>query len=135
MFIKDLLLNMNLDTDDFSFSLSEVPFDINDENTWEEGMLPVAKLFYNLMEELIDKSKITAEEVEKLKTKEYTKRLFKATDYAAVANKRTDNRGNSTLMRYRTKKLDFNRADIYISTQFFESDREAVIEWYKEHLR
>ena len=135
MFIKDLLLNMNLDTDDFSFSLSEVPFDINDENTWEEGMLPVAKLFYNLMEELIDKSKITAEEVEKLKTKEYTKRLFKATDYPAVANKRTDNRGNSTLMRYRTKKLDFNGADIYISTQFFESDREAVIEWYKEHLR
>lgn len=134
-FIKDLLLNMNLDTDDFSFSLSEVPFDINDENTWEEGMLPVAKLFYNLMEELIDKSKITAEEVEKLKTKEYTKRLFKATDYPAVANKRTDNRGNSTLMRYRTKKLDFNGADIYISTQFFESDREAVIEWYKEHLR
>lgn len=96
----------------------QVPFDINDENTWEEGMLPVAKLFYNLMEELIDKSKITAEEVEKLKTKEYTKRLFKATDYPAVANKRTDNRGNSTLMRYRTKKLDFNGADIYISTQF-----------------
>ena len=78
-------------------------------------MLPVAKLFYNLMEELIDKSKIIALEVEKLKTKEYTKSLFKATDY-------------------RTKKLDFNGADIYISTQFFESDREAVIEWYKEHL-
>ena len=64
---------------------NNLPFDINDENTWEEGMLPVAKLFYNLMEELIDKSKITAEEVEKLKTKEYTKRLFKATDYPAVA--------------------------------------------------
>lgn len=134
-FIKDLLLNMNLDIDDFSFSLSEVPFDINDENTWAEGMLPVAKLFYNLMEELINKSKITASEVEKLKTKEYTKRLFKATDYPAVANNRTDNRENSSLIRYRTKKLDFNGADIYISTQFFESDREAVIEWYKEHLR
>ena len=37
-------------------------------------------------------------------------------------------------MRYRAKKLDFNGADIYISTQFFESDREAVIKWYKEHL-
>lgn len=134
-FIKDLLLNMNLDTDDFSFSLSEAPFDIKDENTWTEGMLSVAKLFYHLMEELIDQSKITALEVEKLKTKEYTKRLFKATDYPAVANNRTDNRGNSSLMRYRTKKLDFNGADIYISTQFFESDREAVIEWYKEHLR
>lgn len=85
------------------------------------------------MEELISKSKITASEVEKLKTKEYTKRLFKATDYPAVANNRADNRGNSSLMRYRTKKLDFNGADIYISTQFFESDREAVIKWYKEH--
>lgn len=81
-------------------------------------MLPVAKLFYNLMEELIDKSKITASEVEKLKTKEYTKSLFKATDYPAVANNRTDNRGHSSLIRYRTKKLDFNGADIYISTQF-----------------
>lgn len=133
-FIKDLLLNMNLDTDDFSFSLSEVPFDINNENTWIEGMLPVAKLFYNLMEELIDKSKITASEVEKLKTKEYTKALFKATDYPAVADNRTDNRGNSSHMRYRAKKLNFKGADIYVSTQFFESDREAVIEWYKEHL-
>ncbi len=78
---------------------------------------------------------ITASEVEKLKTKEYTKRLFKATDYPAVANNRTDNKGNSSLMRYRTKKIRFNGVDIYISTIFFESDREAVIKWYKEHLR
>ena len=130
-FIKDLL---SLDTDDFSFSISEAPFDINDENTWAEGLLSVAKLFYNLMEELVDKSKITASEIEELKTKEYTKSLFKASDYPAIANNRTDNRGNSSHMRYRAKRLHFNGADIYISTQFFESDREAVIEWYKEHL-
>lgn len=46
---------MNLDTDDFRFSLLEVLFDINDEDTWAEEMLPVAKLFYYLMEEFIDK--------------------------------------------------------------------------------
>lgn len=133
-FIKDLLAKMNLDTDDFSFSLSDVPFDIKDENTWTEGMLPVAKLFYHLIEELINKAKITAIEVEKLKTKEYTKALFKATDYPAVANNRTDHMGNSSHVRYRAKKLVFHDTDIYISTQFFESDREAVIHWYKEHL-
>ena len=103
-FIKDLLAKMNLDTDDFSFSLSDVPFNIKDENTWKEGMLPVAKLFYNFMEDLIGKSKITAAELEKLKTKEYTKALFKATGYPAVANNRTDNMGNSSHIRYRTKK-------------------------------
>lgn len=134
-FIKDLLAKMNLDTDDFSFSLSDVPFDIKDENTWKEGMLPVAKLFYNFMEDLIGKSKITAAELEKLKTKEYTKALFKATGYPAVANNRTDNMGNSSHIRYRTKKLDFNGADVYISMQFFESDRESVIEWYQGHLK
>lgn len=133
-FIKDLLLRMKLETDDFNFSLSEAPFDVNDENTWIEGLLPVGKLFYNLIEDLIEKSQITVSEVERLKTKEYTKSLFRATDYPAVANHRTDNMGNSAHKRYRAKALQFNGADIYISTQFFESDRDAVIEWYKEHL-
>lgn len=58
-FIKDLLSKMNLDTEDFSFSLSEVPFDINDESTWVEGLIPVAKLFYYFVEDLISKSNIT----------------------------------------------------------------------------
>jgi len=133
-FIKDLLIKMNLDADDFSFSLSEVPFDVKDENTWSKGMLPVAKLFYNLIEELIAQSKITQSEIEKLKTKEYTKQLFKASDYPAIAENRTDNMGNSSTKRYRARELHFNDTDIYISTQFFESDRENVIEWYKGHL-
>ena len=134
-FIRDLLSRMDLDADEFSFSLSEAPFDINDENTWLEGMLPVAKLFYNLIENLIRDSKIDAEEIEKLKTKEYTKFLFKATNYPAIANNIDDNKGNSSLKRYRAKELHFNNTNVYVSTQFFESDRDAVIEWYKNHLQ
>ncbi len=134
-FVKDLLAKMELDIDDFSFSLSEAPFSINDESTWMEGMLPVAKLFYNLLEDLIIKSKITSTEIEKLKTKEYTKSLFKATDYPAIANNVEDNKGNSNHKRYRAKELIFNNSAIYISTQFFESDRDSVIEWYKNHLQ
>ena len=133
-FIKDLLLKMEIDSDEFSFSLSEAPFSINDENTWIEGMLPVAKLFYNLIEELIKRDKITTAEIEKLKTKQYTKSIFKSTDYPAIANKVDDNMGNSSHKRYRAKELHFNNTDIYISTQFFESDRDAVINWYKKHL-
>ena len=125
---------MNLDIDDFSFSLSEVPFNINDENTWTEGMLPVAKLFYNLVADLVQKEKITLSEIEKLKTKEYTKSLFQSTDYPAIANNRNDNMGNSNQLRYRVKEIKFNGSDLYISTQFFDSDREAIIRWYKNHL-
>lgn len=133
-FIKDLLYKMNLDNDDFSFFLAEVPFDINDENTWAEGFLPVAKLFYNLMDNLISNKKISASEINKLKTKEYTKSLFQASDYPALANNRTDNMGNSSQKRYRAKPLKYNGKDIFVSTQFFDSDRYAVIEWYKSHV-
>lgn len=133
-FIKDLLVQMGLESDDFSFSLSEVPFDINDENTWAEGMIPVAKLFYNLIADLISNGKITASEIEELKTKEHTKELFQTSDYPAIANNRLDNRGNSAQKRYRAKALYFEDKEIYISTQFFDSDRDSVIEWYKAHI-
>lgn len=132
-FVKDLLIKMNLEVDDFSFSLSEVPFNINDEETWGEGFLPVAKLFYYLVEDLFKNKKIAIEEIEKLKTKEYTKAIFKATDYPAMANNRTDNMGNSTQKRYRVKPLVYDGVEVYISTQFFDSDRVAVIDWYKKH--
>ena len=133
-FIRNLMDKMELETEDFSFSLSKVPFNINDESTWEEGNIPVAKLFFNLVEELLAKEKITSTEIEQLKTKEYTKGLFKNTDYPAIANSRSDNMGNSTQKRYRAKSLKFNNIEIFISTQFFDSDRDAVIEWYKNHL-
>lgn len=132
-FIKYLLLKMNLDSGDFSFSLSEIPFNINDEESWSEDLIPVAKLFYSLIDNLIKTSKISIDEIEKLKTKEYTKSLFQSSDYPAVANNRNDNMGNSLQKRYRAKPLNFEGNEIYISTQFFNSDREAIIEWYKNH--
>ena len=133
-FIKDLLEKMQLDVEDFSFSLSEIPFDIDNEDTWVEGMIPVAKLFYNFMEDLVKKSLMSSNEMEYLKSKEYTKRLFQATDYPALANSRTDNMGKSNQKRYRTKPIVFNGGNVYVSTQFFNSDRDTVIEWYKNHL-
>ena len=42
--------------------------------------------------------------------------------------------GNSLHKRYRAKELQFNGKNIYVSTQFFETDRSAVIEWYKAHI-
>lgn len=132
-FIKVLLIKMGIDIDKFSFELSEEVFDINDEASWGEGFIPVAKLYYNLVENLIISSKISSDEIEKLKTKKYTKSLFPLTDYPAIANNINDNKGNSTHKRYRSQSLNFNGVEIYISTQFFENDRDAIIEWYKKH--
>lgn len=32
------------------------------------------------------------------------------------------------------KAINFNGSEIYVSTQFFDSDRDAVIDWYRSHL-
>lgn len=133
-FVKDLLVRMQLDAEDFSFSLSEIPFDINNEDTWTEGMIPVAKLFYFFVEELVKKSKLTTGEIDSLKSKEATKALFPSSDYPAFADNRDDNMGDSQVKRYRAKPIISHGKNIYVSTQFFDSDRSAVIEWYKSHL-
>ena len=133
-FVKDLLARMQLDAEDFSFSLSVIPFDINNEDTWTEGMIPVAKLFYFFVEELVKKSKLTTVEIDSLKSKEATKALFPSSDYPAFADNRDDNMGDSQVKRYRAKPIISHGKNIYVSTQFFDSDRSAVIEWYKSHL-
>lgn len=132
-FVKELLRNMNLDGDEFKVRLLDEPFDINNQRTWKQKSVPVAKLFFYLVNDLIANGKITESEIAELKTKPYTKSLFSSTDYPAIANNVTDNRGNSTHKRYRTQALKYNGKDIYVSTQFFEADRDAIIEWYKSH--
>lgn len=119
MFLNDIRANDRMPTD---------------KEFREEGLIPVAKLFYNFVENLVEKELIDSAELENLKTKEYTKKLFQATDYPTIANNRTDNMGNSLQKRYRAKAINFNGSEIYVSTQFFDSDRDAVIDWYRSHL-
>ena len=55
-------------------------------------------------------------------------------DYPAIVDSRTNNIGNPLQNLYRAKAIDFNGTEIYTSTQFYDSDRDAVISWYKSHL-
>lgn len=45
-FIKDLILKMKLEVDEFNVYLAELPFDVNDKKTWHGEGIKVAKLFY-----------------------------------------------------------------------------------------
>lgn len=51
---------------------------------------------------------------------EYTKALFQATDYPAIANDRSDNMGNSTQKRYRAMILSFLGAKAKNASMFYE---------------
>ncbi|MBQ8133356.1 MAG: DUF4357 domain-containing protein [Clostridia bacterium] len=107
-------------------------FNINDESTY--GSLKTGALAYELFKRVIELRAITEEEVERLKTKEYTKQLFNRTDYPILAENREDNRGGSNVVRYRKTPISYNGRYIYITTQWFSENRKDIIAWYRRHL-
>lgn len=81
----------------------------------------------------MEKELIDSAELENLKTKEYTKNLFKL---RIIQQLQIVERIIWVIFqkRYRAKAINFNGSEIYVSTQFFDSDRDAVIDWYRSHL-
>ena len=107
-------------------------FNINDESTY--GVLKVGSLAFELFKKVFELGNITDEEIEKLKEKEYSKQLFSRTVYPILADHREDNRGNSNVIRYRKEPIVYQGKNIYFTTQWFASNRNDVISWYKKHL-
>lgn len=107
-------------------------FNINDESTY--GVLKVGSLAFELFKKVFDLGNITDEEIEKLKEKNYSKQLFSRTDYPILADHREDNRGNSNVIRYRKEPIVYKGKNIYFTTQWFATNRNDVISWYKKHL-
>lgn len=107
-------------------------FNINDESTY--GVLKVGSLAFELFKKVFELGNITDEEIEKLKEKDYSKQLFSRTDYPILADHREDNRGNSNVIRYRKEPIVYKGKNIYFTTQWFATNRNDVISWYKKHL-
>lgn len=108
-------------------------FNINDESTY--GMLKVGSLAFELFKKIFEMGSITDEEIEKIKGKEYSKQLFSKTDYPILADNREDNRGKSNVIRYRKEPILYKGKNIYVTTQWFSSNRSDVIAWYRKHLK
>lgn len=107
-------------------------FKINDESTYFS--LKVGTLAYELFKNIFDLGNISADEITKLKKKEYSNQLFSKTDYPILAGNRDDNMVNSNVIRYRKDPIIFNGKSIYITTQWFEENRNDLISWYRKHL-
>lgn len=112
--------------------MNDGEFHIDDESTYT--MVKVGLLAFELFKKIFESGNITDEEIEKLKEKEYTKQLFSKTDYPVLADNREDNQGKSNVVRYRKEPIIYKGRKIYLTTQWFEANRNDVIAWYKKHL-
>lgn len=133
--IKLVAEAMQLSSEDIQYSVvSESDlFSLEDEKTYKN--VTVGKLAFAMFKYVLENGLISEEEVELLKTKEYTKQLFNKTDYPILADTRDANRGNSKVLRYRAESVKFGDKQIYVTFQWFDGNRDDIINWFKAHKK
>ena len=107
----------------------EPKFNIEDESTYDA--VKIGALGYEMFKYLLTKKLLAEDEMDSLKTKEFSHSLFKALHYPALADSRDDNIGNGNKKRYYAKPVTINNMDVYITSQWFEEDRDRLIEWFR----
>ena len=119
----------DFDSQDLLF-LVKKGFDVNDESTYDT--VTPGKLAYGLLEDLANRGKLTAEDVELLKTKEYTRETFKKVVYPVLAEHREDHKGKSSRFRYKKKPITVNGEKFFVTGEWFEESKPDLIKWYNE---
>ncbi|WP_295916902.1 DUF262 domain-containing protein [Anaerovibrio lipolyticus] len=127
-FIKKVSSHLGLSGKDIRFNVSP-KFNIKDENTY--NMIKIGALAYSLIEDLLKTNRLSEEDIGNLKSKDYSHNLFKSLHYPVLANSRGDNKGNSSHIRYYKKPVEVNGKKVYITTQWFDSEREVLVNWYR----
>lgn len=133
--IKLIAEAMQLSSEDIQYSvISESDlFSLEDEKTYKN--VTVGKMAFAMFKYILENGLISEEEVELLKTKEYTKKLFNKTDYPILADSRDANRGNSKVLRYRAESVKYGDKQIFVTFQWFDGNRDDIINWFKEHKK
>lgn len=130
--VTSIAKSMGLSSGDVMYSVLE-DIDLSNEDTY--GNVAVGKMAFVMFKDILENDLITEEEIELFKTKEYTKKCFYRSDYPILANSRLDNRGNSRTIRYRKESVTYKGTKVFVTTQWFDENREDVIRWYKEHKK
>ena len=126
--IQGLMGYLDYDSNDLILLVSKT-FDVNDETTYNK--VTPGKLAYCLIKDLADHDKITDEEVDLLKTKEYTRDNFRKMTYPVLADYRTDNMGAGKKIRYKKDPVTINGKEQFVTSEWYEESKKDLINWYR----
>ena len=134
--LRDLLSLFELDFQELKFLIrpkkkNDNGVDLADESTY--GNVTVGDLAYQMFSRLLLEHRLTEEEIERLKTKDYSRNTFKKVVYPVLAMSRDANRGDSKTFRYYKKPVVVDGVEYYLSSQWFDDSREDLIEYYKRY--
>lgn len=133
--IQRLFEAFGFESKDLIFEVRDIPkalkFDISDEKTY--CVLKVGELAKRLIGKALVDRRITEEEIALLHDKNYSKRLFPQNYYPVLADSVDAHRSKSKTTRYYKDPVIIDGREIFVSSQWFEDDRDNLLEWYRNH--
>lgn len=134
--IQKLFESFEFESKDLQFKVRDISkalkFDINDENTYVA--LKVGELAKHLISKLLLDGKLSEHEIALLHEKGYSKKLFPKNYYPVLADNVNAYKGNGKTTRfYKESVTMLNGKELFISSQWFEDDRDNLVEWYKKY--
>lgn len=133
--IKEIVGKLGLAEQDISFLVSnkkgQSAFDIEKPQTYET--LKVGRLAYEFFKWLLLNDKLSDDEIERLKDKQYSRETFERVTYPVLALAQDANRIESKKYRYYKDPVDYNGINYFITSQWFDESREDLLKYFASH--
>ena len=94
----------------------------------------IGNLAYLLIQYLLTNGKISDSELVDLQDKAYSHSIFGSLHYPVLATDRNAYSNDGNTQRSYKEGVTVNGTIYYISSQWFEDDRDNLINWYKKHI-
>lgn len=142
LFIKWMLSEYNISFEDLVFYIEEKQNDttnINDNeieyfNANSFNGKKIGNLAYLLIQYLLVNDRISDSELIDLQDKTYSHSIFSELHYPVLTTDRDAYSNGANVKRFYKNGVNVNGTMYYISSQWFEDDRENLINWYKMHI-
>ena len=134
--IQKLFESFEFESKDLQFEVRDIPkalkFDINDEATFV--VIKVGELAKQLFSKLLLEGKLPEQEITLLHEKGYSKKLFPKNYYPVLADDVNAYKGNGKTTRfYKESVVLADGRELFISSQWFEDDRDNLMEYYRKY--
>ncbi|MBP3504881.1 MAG: DUF262 domain-containing protein [Lachnospiraceae bacterium] len=134
--IQKLFESFEFESKDLQFEVRDIPkalkFDINDEATFV--VIKVGELAKQLLSKLLLEGKLPEQEITLLHEKGYSKKLFPKNYYPVLADDVNAYKGNGKTTRfYKESVVLADGRELFISSQWFEDDRDNLMEYYRKY--
>ncbi|MDE6473708.1 MAG: DUF262 domain-containing HNH endonuclease family protein [Clostridia bacterium] len=141
LFIKWMLSEYNISYEDLVFYIDEKQNDttttdneIEYNNVDSFNGKKIGNLAYLLIRYLLVNDKISDSELIDLQDKTYSHSIFSELHYPVLATDRNAYSNGANVKRFYKDGVNVNGIMYYISSQWFENDRENLVDWYKRHI-